>query len=292
MLVVRHPAESLEAAITKSRRWSLLLNFAILLVLAASVLLIVISSRRAHSLAERQMEFVAGVSHEFRTPLAAIQSLSENLAAGRVREKDRVRQYGSTIGQDVQRLSEMIEQVLQFAGADRRKRFFDLEPLNVGRLVENVCAANRPALAKAGWCVEEEIEADLPLVPGDESALRRALQNLISNALKYGGGNSHWLRVSADTDRPRGMIRIIVADHGPGISAKDLPHVFESFYRGQDAVDAQIHGSGLGLSLVKKIVEAHSGRVTIETTSAGAKFILQVPFCDEASAQSARNMSL
>jgi signal transduction histidine kinase len=275
---INHRSGSLDAAVTNARRWNLAMSFGILLLLGVCIVLIAVLSRRSQRLARRQIEFVAGVSHEFRTPLAVIHSLSENLAAGRIKDSLQVELYGATIHKDVRRLTEMVEQVLEFAGAERGKYFYDKNPVDIGRLIEKILAANDALFRETDWSVESRIEPGIPLVSADESALARAVQNLINNAVKYGGGGDRRLKIEAyqAANGQKSEVRIAVEDNGRGISAIELPHIFEPFYRGQQAVDAQIHGSGLGLNLVKQIVEAHGGRITVKS-GRGSRFVLHLP---------------
>ena len=127
--------------------------------------------------------------------------------------------------------------------------------------------------------MHREIEPDLPIVIGDATALRSAVQNLVANAVKY-GGRDRWVGVRAQHvhERRRSEVRITVSDHGPGIPAADLPHIFEPFYRGADAIERQIQGHGLGLSLVRRIVVAHGGKVNVSTRpGAGTSFTITLP---------------
>lgn len=286
-LRANHRLGSLDAAINNSRRWNLALSFGILLLLGASVVLIAVLSRRSQKLARRQIEFVAGVSHEFRTPLAVIYSLSENLAAGRINDAEKIRNYGATIHKDVRRLTEMVEQILQFAGAERNgKHFYDKSPVDAGKTVEKVLAANFAQLKNEGWLVETKIEANLPAVLADEAALERAIQNLIGNAMKYHGEN-RWLKITVDKNVEKQEVNISVEDKGIGIPPSELRNIFEPFFRGCEAASAQIHGNGIGLSLVKQIVEAHGGRISVNSSlgengrARGSTFNLYLPVISE-----------
>ena len=134
-------------------------------------------------------------------------------------------------------------------------------------------------IREAGVEVERHIEPDLPPVMADAASLESSLRNLISNAVKY-GGQGHWVGIRAANGGAE--VQISVEDKGPGIEPADLPHIFEPFYRGPDAVNAQIHGTGLGLSLVKRFIEAQGGRVTVKSTPGeGSSFTLHLPIAPE-----------
>ncbi len=225
-------------------------------------------------MAQQQINFVAGVTHELRTPLAVICSAGENLAHGIVDSPGKVTQYGGVIYREGRRLTDMVEQVLEFAGAQSGRQRYDLRPVNVTEVINRAVAACQSS--KGGFSIETSLDPNLSVVRADAAALQRALQNLISNAIKY-DGQSHWARVSAQTFGGN-EVRIRVEDRGMGIDPKEVPHIFEPFYRGQEAVAAQIEGSGVGLSLVKQIVEAHGGSVSVKSTPGiGSKFTISLP---------------
>lgn len=261
-LLVKHPAGSLEVAVTAARRRNLAISSGILLVLAISMGLLMISTRRAQTLARQQLEFVATVSHELRTPLAVIRSAADNLADGLVDDGPRVRQYGQLVRREGVRLSDLVEQVLQFAGLQSGSGRLDDRAVDLRTIVEDAAAACTQASPDRPARLDVAIPADLPLVRGDAPALRRVFQNLIGNAIKYGGAD-RWVGVRAVREDAR--VVVTVSDHGIGIASADRARVFEPFYRAKDVVAAQIHGAGLGLSLVKRIVEAHGGRVALES---------------------------
>jgi two-component system, OmpR family, sensor histidine kinase SenX3 len=288
-LVIQHRAGSLEAAVATVRRRNLAISFGVLLLLGVSVGLIVISSRRAQHLAEKQIEFVAGVSHELRTPLSVICSAAENLADGVVENRDQIKRYGTLIRDEGRRLTGMVEQVLEFAGAQSGKQGYDLRPVAPERVIEDALAALHLPIEESGFEIEEQLADELPLVRADSAALSRALQNLISNALKY-GGERRWLRVSARVFKyvTGEELQLAVTDRGLGIPPEELAHIFDPFYRGKEVTAAQIHGNGLGLSLVKHIVEAHGGRITVESKiGEGSTFTLHLPVLHEATSSTA-----
>ncbi len=273
-----HRAGSLEAAVGMLRTRNLMLSSGILLLLTTAIGLIVISARRAQTLARQQMEFVAAVSHELRTPVSVIGTAAGNLADGVVADPARVRKYGETIQGEARRLAETVERVLQLAGIAAGRAAATRVPLDARELVTASLAACRSQIESAGSTVDVAIGDNLPPVTGDAAALRAALQNLISNAVKYGGGGK-WVGVSVqNAPSGAGQVAFSVADRGIGITADDRKHIFEPFYRGREAVADQIQGSGLGLNLVQRIAEAHDGRVTVTTEHGkGSTFTLLLP---------------
>jgi two-component system, OmpR family, sensor histidine kinase SenX3 len=281
-LMAKHRSGSLEAAVASVRTRNLWISSSILLLLTVVIGLIAVSARRAQELARQQMEFVAAVSHELRTPVSVIGAAAGNLADGVVGDPLRVRKYGETIQGEARRLAETVERVLQLAGIAAGRAAASQVPVSPSDLVHESIAACRHEIDAAGFNVEAAVADDLPNVIGDVTALRSALQNLISNAVKY-GGNAKWLRVSA-TPVPGspfpvpGEVVFTVEDRGIGIDADDRKHIFEPFYRGRDAVSQQIQGSGLGLNLVMRIAEAHGGRVTVwSEPGKGSAFTLALP---------------
>jgi signal transduction histidine kinase len=275
-LLARHKGGSLESVVAADRRRNLLLSFGVLLVLAVSMALIIVSTQRARRLANLQMEFVAGVSHELRTPVAVICSAADNLAEGLVGAKDQVKEYGALIRNEGRRLAGMIEQILRFAAGQSRPPSYELGPVPVSEAVARVLT-NISALPEAeGFTVEREIEPDLPPVQADAAALTHCLENLILNALKY-GGEQRWVRVRAGRADGGSRVRIGVEDRGEGIDAADLPHIFEPFYRGKSAQAAQIHGAGLGLSLARDIAEGMGGSLEVASERGrGSTFTLEL----------------
>ena len=276
-LSLRHRAGSLEAVVAAARRRNLLLSSGILALLVASVGLVVLSARRAERLAAQQVEFVAAVSHELRTPLAVIRSAGENLADGVVETRAEVQKYGGLVRDEGQRLTDLVEQVLAYAGIQsaRSVSAAGRSSCAVADLVSRAVDDVRDVLERAGARIDVDVPDDLPAILVNSAALERAVVNLITNAVKY-GGDARWVGVSAQSSSDE--VRITVADRGIGIAARDLPHIFEPFYRSASVVAAQIRGTGLGLALVDGLVRAQGGRVTVTSTEgAGSAFTIHLP---------------
>ncbi len=278
-LVAVHRGGSLDAAVARTRRRNLAVGFGILAVLAGSVAMLAVSARRAQRLARQQIDFVAAMSHELHTPLTAIRSAGQNLADGVVAESGQVRRYGSLIESEGRRLSEMVTRVLDFAGIQSGLRAYRLRAVPVARIVDSALSNSRLAAEQKGIYVERDVPPDLPPVLADEDAIGRALQNLIDNAIKY-GGDERWMRVRARVvpNGARPEIAISVEDRGPGVRQSERRHIFEPFYRGESPPAEGVAGSGLGLALVRPIVEAHGGTVTVESNDGGgARFTIRIP---------------
>ena len=274
-VVVKHPAGSLEAFVGSTRRRNLIVSTSILAVLAASMALLIVSTRRSQELARQQLEFVAAVSHELRTPLAVIRSAGDNLADGVVHDQAGVRQYGGLIRAEGRRLSEMVEQILELAGIQSGQRSFVRGAVAVPILLADVLAASQSLIDNAGIRVESDLPSDLPPVIGDEAGLGRVFQNLIGNAIKYGASGG-WIGVRA---RQIGsQITVTVSDRGLGIAPAEQSRIFEPFYRAPDVITARIQGAGLGLSLVLRTIHAHGGSVTVKSApGAGSEFVVTLP---------------
>ncbi|HEX4565734.1 MAG TPA: HAMP domain-containing sensor histidine kinase [Vicinamibacterales bacterium] len=273
-LLVQHPSGSLESAVNAVRRRNLAISSSVLGILGLSLAFLIVSTRRAHDLARQQLEFVATVSHELRTPLAVIRSAADNLADGIVHDELHVRQYGELVRREGVRLTDLVEQILEFAGLQSGQRSLARRPVEIDGVLREVAAAAQEA-ARDRLTIDLAVADRLPAVAGDAAALRRVFQNLIGNAVKYGAG-AGWVGVEAIVDVSR--VVVTVRDRGIGIAPADQDRIFDPFYRSADVVSAQIQGAGLGLSLVKRIVDAHGGRITVESAPGkGSAFIVTLP---------------
>jgi len=240
--------------------------------------------RAALQLASLQMDIVASVSHELRTPITAILSAGENFRDGLVQGEDSLKQHGFIITKQARQLKGLVDQVLVYASAAKDNPWHDVRLLDVCDLIDDALSKVSPQLREAGFTMDREIEPDLPPVAGDLSLLSQCLQNLIANAVKYSGQN-RWVGISAllvGMGIGSDEVQISVHDHGLGIAAADLAHVFEPFYRGGRAAEAQIRGTGLGLSIARRCAEVFGGRLTVVSTEGvGSVFTLHLPSARE-----------
>lgn len=270
-LLVRRHDGGVDAVVAAARRRNLGVSFGIVLVLGIAVLFLVALLRRAERLREQQLQFVAAISHELNTPVAALRSAGENLRDGIIGDRDKVTRYGETIVRESTRLGELVGQVLEMAGMQARRKAVH-EPVDVAAVIED-------AVEQCDWLVrgtpvriETSVEEGLPPISGDRGALTRAVQNLIANAIRH-GGSGEWIGVRAA--RANDHVRITVEDRGPGIDAGEAAHLFEPFYRGRNS--ATVPGAGLGLAIVREVAVAHGGSVEIERRRGGAAFTIQLP---------------
>jgi signal transduction histidine kinase len=282
-LVAKHKAGSLDTVVNQARLRNLALSFGILLILTGSIIMFALATGRARKLARQQMEFVAGISHELRTPLAVIHSASYNLAQGVVADPRRVQDYGTMIQKEARRLTGQVEQALNFAGIQSGRKQYNFQPTQIREVIDRARAEYAPLFDEAGWQVEYEMQDNLPTLLADAQVVEVTIKNLLQNALKY-AASGKWLRVSVRAGRngKQREVQITVADHGPGIDARDLPRLFEPFYRSAKVLASPIPGAGLGLSIVQKHAQAHRGRVTVNSSNGqGAAFTLHLPALDE-----------
>ena len=280
MLVVQHRTGPLEAIARSIWRRNLLTSSIVLLLLTCGMFLIVFATRRAQRLAKLQLDFVAAVSHELLTPLAAIYCTGENFMDGLVQTKADSIAHGSIITSQARQLTDMVRQILLFASTQNGTMRYSLRPLEVLEILESVRKNVAMLVEGNGFVVDQQVQAGLPNVMGDLPALSHCMQNLVLNAAKYSGKN-RWIGISVSLSEAKNHhqeVQISVQDHGTGISGSELPHIFEPFYRSPKAVEAQIHGTGLGLAVAKRIAQAMGGKLSVTSeVGSGSTFTLHLP---------------
>jgi signal transduction histidine kinase len=259
---------------TWMRRSFLILGILSLVIIGGLVLTKHMVSKEI-ALAKLKSDFVSNVSHELRTPLALIRLYAETLELGRITTVDKRQQYYRIIRKESERLTALINNILDFSRIEAGRKEYEFRKTDIAELVRNTLDSYRYQIEQQGFAFEESIDADLPALELDREAIARALVNLINNALKY-SDNEKFLGVKLF--RENGVVKLEVEDHGIGIGRNDQSKIFEKFYRAGDPLVHNTKGSGLGLSLVQHITQAHGGDIAVESTPGkGSKFILSLP---------------
>ncbi|MBI1734648.1 MAG: HAMP domain-containing histidine kinase, partial [Candidatus Rokubacteria bacterium] len=247
----------------------------LLVMIAAGVVATWRLVRRETEMARLKADFVANVSHDLKTPLSVIRMFAETLELGRVRDAAARQEYYRVITQESERLSRLIENVLDFSRIEGGRRTYVRQPTAVEPLVRETLEAFSYPLAQQGFKVDVAVAPDLPDMAVDREAIGQALGNLIDNAVKY-AGERRAIRVEARAED--GRLAISVADDGIGIPPEEQARIFEKFYRVGRSETQGRRGSGVGLALVRHIVEAHGGDVTVDSRAgAGSRFTIRLP---------------
>jgi signal transduction histidine kinase len=275
-LYARHRAGSLQSFTDDFRRRNLAISMGVFAILAVGIGFTFWSSERVRAMGRLQLEFAAGLSHELRTPLAAIRSAGYNLAAGNVAGEEEVVKYGNLLQEQGVRLSNMVEQALLFGQTQSRRNTYERTPVDVEDVIRKAIESCRATFPHYSGEVAADVSPDSPLAMTNANAMGHCLHNLVMNAMKYGESpGSITVIVRPDLTRKNPELAITVENRGAGINRADLPRLFEPFYRGANAGGAS--GSGLGLYIVKSIIESLDGRVTVSSSATGTRFTLHVP---------------
>jgi len=225
--------------------------------------------------AQLRSDFIANVSHELKTPLSLIRMFGELLATGKYKGAEMGREYAGIITREAERLSHLIDNVLDFARLERGKASYHFAEGHLEEVVERALDVFRHRLEKEKLRLRTEIESNLPPVRMDEGAMTLVLLNLVDNAVKYAGDGGE---VSVRLRRVPGAVALSIADRGSGIAHDEQRRIFERFYRAENARARNVRGSGIGLALVKHIAEAHGGRVEVESAPGrGSTFTVYIP---------------
>ena len=254
-------------------------NFIILGILTGLIVIGLILTKRVVSkemaLAKLKSDFVSNVSHELRTPLALIRLYAETLELGRITTKEKKQEYYRIVRKESERLTGLINNILDFSRIEAGAKEYEFRETDIADLVRNTLDSYRYQIEQQGFTLKEEIDETLPAVYVDREAMARALLNLVNNALKYSPEEKF---LGVKLYRENGTVKLEVEDRGIGITRREQTKIFEKFYRTGDPLVHNTKGSGLGLSLVRHITNAHGGNVTVESTPGkGSKFILSLP---------------
>jgi two-component system phosphate regulon sensor histidine kinase PhoR len=246
------------------------LSFVVILLGVLFLLYAAAKERRMNAL---RTEFVANVSHELKTPLSVVRMFAEMLLTNRARSVEKERQYLELILREAERLSALVENVLDFSALEGGKQLFSLRDGDLVEVVQRALDSFRFRFERDGGEVRFEPPEGLPQLRFDEQALLLGLMNMLDNAVKYGGVKAP---IDLSIERGRRHVYLRVRDRGPGIPESELKRVFERFYRVKREGD--VRGSGIGLALVKRIAEGHGGRAWAENAADGGAIVsLSIP---------------
>jgi len=282
------PAASEELATRVQSRKTIELIFVTLscIVIVAGVATILLAVEKQRRINALKTEFVANVSHELKTPLALVRMFGEMLQSGRVANDEKRKEYLDIIVNESERLSNLIENVLDFAKVERGRGAYEFASGDVGEVVVRAAQVLKYRAEREQVRIDVDVPQALPPCRIDERALQLAVINLIDNAIKYGkspsqNGDGSVIRVSAAKAAAGVAIRVV--DDGPGIAHSEQDRIFERFVRGSSAREVRdgspVRGSGIGLALVKHIAESHGGTASVESKPGkGSTFVVTIPF--------------
>ena len=244
-------------------------------LMSVMVMIVARGFGRQVRLARLKNDLVATVSHELKTPLTAMRAIVDTLLEAKQFDEKKTREYLELLGAENVRLSRLIENFLTFSRLERNKYAFEFTRVRPQRIVEEAMAALGDRAHAPGCTVESQVADNVPLIRGDVDALVTALLNLLDNAWKYTGDQK---RIVLRTEARNGSVYFSVADNGIGLSVRDRQRIFDSFYQADQRLARTVGGCGLGLSIVRSIVEAHHGKVRVESEPGhGSTFTIEIP---------------
>jgi len=247
----------------------------VLLFLLCGIALTIRATDREARLAQAKSNFVANVSHELKTPLSLLSLFSEILELGRVKNEEKRAEYYRIIRHESLRLNKVIDNILDFSKIEAGRKTYNFADGDMAEVIENVLSSYRYQIVNSGFDIQTNIQPDLPPVLIDRHAMEQAISNLVDNAIKY---SREMKQLSITTETRGSDLSIEIADHGIGIPRGEQAKVFEKFYRVGNGLVHDVKGSGLGLSLVKHIIEAHHGTISVESdVGKGSRFTILLP---------------
>lgn len=256
--------------------YNLSLSIVASLLLIGGAFLALRTASRAMKLSQMKADFVSNVSHELRTPLASIRVFGEFLKLGRVRDPQKTAEYGAYIETESRRLTQLIDNILDFSRIESGQKTYRFEYADLSQLVADTLRVFLVRLEQSGFEISFDAPAEpLPEALVDSEAMAQAFINVLDNAVKYSGDAR---RIGVRVGSEPGWVTVSVSDDGIGMESDELDKIFEKFYRVSTGLVHDVKGSGLGLSIVRHVIDAHQGRVTVQSKPGqGTTFTLYLP---------------
>ena len=274
-LAIKLPGTTLAAMERHFVRTGFLTLGVISMLLAGGLFMTHRNISREMALAKLKSDFVSNVSHELRTPLSLIRLYAETLEMGRLKSQEKYQEYYCIIRKESERLTALINNILDFSRIEAGRKEYDFRETDMRELVHNTLDSYRYQIEQNGFAFEEKISEDVPALRVDREAIARSLLNLVNNALKYSQDQKY---IGVNLFRYNGAVKLEVVDHGIGIPVEEQSKIFEKFYRVGDPLVHNTKGSGLGLSLVRHIAQAHGGDVAVDSSPGrGSRFTITLP---------------
>jgi signal transduction histidine kinase len=274
VLAIKLRGTTLAAIGQRFVRTSFMILGGLSLLLAGGLILTYRNVSKEMALARVKSDFVSNVSHELRTPLSLIRLYAETLEMGRLTSPEKYQEYYCIIRKESERLTALINNILDFSRIEAGRKEYDFRETDMRELVHNTLDSYRYQIEQHGFTFEEKID-EVPSLRVDREAMARSLVNLVNNALKYSQDRKY---IGVNLYRENGSVKLEVIDHGIGIPRQEQQKIFEKFYRVGDPLVHNTKGSGLGLSLVRHIAQAHGGEVVVDSAPGqGSKFTISLP---------------
>lgn len=267
--------ETIEELVKRRAVTNIVIISVLSLILILGIWLVLRNARKEIQLAQAKSDFVSNVSHELRTPLSLISMFAETLEMNRVSSEEKKKEYYSIISQEANRLGRIVNNILNFSRMEEGRRKFNIENKSVNELVERIYNNYNFHLKNKGFNFDCKVAENLPEIKIDEEAVSEALINLIDNAVKYSDEKKE---VHIRTGKDGGYVFIEVADEGIGVAPEEQKKIFNKFYRVSTGLVHNTKGTGLGLTLVKYIMDAHNAEIKIDSKIGnGSKIKLLFP---------------
>ena len=247
----------------------------IVLILGFGLFLILNTVNNEIKLSKLKSQFITTVSHEFKSPLASIRQMAEMLDQERVPTKERKQKYYQGILQQSERLSHLIENILNYSKMEDRQKIFQFQKADIVPLVKDAVSSFENFLSAKGYEFEFSKNGEIPEFCFDKEAIEQVLHNLLDNACKYSENSK---KIEVTLKKLNEEVSISIKDYGVGIKKEDHDKIFSRFYRVGDELTQKVKGSGIGLTIVKQIIDAHNGKVIVESKPGqGSTFNVVLP---------------